>query len=274
MFAPAKQRSSQNWPLRTCCGCIPNPAGMITLGCITLIFTLWGLSGMADQNRAANQENACKDSSVLDATGPMRLTYFITALVSIVAGILFLYLGIAGCLMQGQSTGGIQQGGCCGKKTGVLVGKGAIGCALLMYFLSVIMNLILAAGAKGIAKASCCQILAYNLDEGHIEEDLTDDGGFGWDANADGKAALDLCGFKNGKGFQGIDRTADNPFKTAGAEQKVEESNMGMMTMMYGVVMLIVSLLCCGCCTSFVYSATYEISEAGDGVNGTTVGAV
>lgn len=265
-FAPEKKRTSMNWPLKNCCGCIPNPAGMITMGIILILCQLWNWSGRGLEE--AYNENLCKESDVMSSWTEVKRFGHVVGTVALITAILVIYLGIVGCKLQGNTTGPNEQGGCCGRDTGVKIGSAGIGCMLLFHFLALISYVVITASYKGIAKAFCCNRLAYSMEESDITFDTDNDI---WVVSNDGRVALDSCGFKaKYDEFEGIFPEQDNPFGSAQAEKNVEESLEAKIMMWFGVAYLVSLLLCCGCCTTFVYSATYEVSEAVTGRTGTT----
>lgn len=277
-YAPEKKRTSMNWPLRNCCGCIPNPAGMIVLGVLGIL-SIINLLQLNNPNRKAFMENQCEEGFKNDIVNNLKLVGlvgFIQTILGFICGIALLWTGIIGCQLQGQTMGSVTEGGCCGRGTGKNVGSSGLCLSLTGSFVGIIMYLMFAAMAKNLALATCCQVLSYDMKELNlvkvtVEETTT------YHANSKASDSLDMCGFKkDASDFEGIGGDKDNVFMTPEANKNVEESGVKMWFVINGVASLIFTLICCPLCASFIYSATYEISEAGTGATGgaTTVGAV
>jgi len=271
MYYPDKQRVNPNWPLRSCCGCIPNPAGMIIYGILGILAIL-NIFQLNNPNRKAFMEDKCAADDVVDKLNRWGAFGLFQIIMSVITGIVVLWLGIVGCQLQGKTAGSVEQGGCCGQQTGKCVGSCGTVMVLLVGFLAIIQNIWMVAGAKDFALATCCQILAWDVHEGDISA-----GAGGFDISKEGGDHLKMCGFKkDGSDFiTGLAGGGDEPFGDEG-NKKVEDSDVKNWWMVTGIVQLIVTLIFCPLCATFVYSATYEVSEAGAGgsAGGTAVSSV
>lgn len=272
-FAPEKPRSSNNWPLRQCCGCIPNAAGMIILGVLSLM-SFFSLMPQNDPNRDAYSENLCEDND--NAMGPLGAYIafaIIGATLTTIFGVLSLWLGIIGCQLQNNPNATVQ-GGCCGRSTGIGLGKCAIIMVCISSLIGFIGQVVSAAGKGGLAKATCCMILAYDLQEKDLRCNEVKLDGLNSEVilgckpqTSQAETNLKNCGFEeDGSDFNGIidyKGNTDYVFATEEQDEKVEGSGTANWFLLMAIGGMVGTLICCPLCTMFVYSATYEVSEAG-----------
>lgn len=273
MFYPAKQRGGC-WPLRQCCGCCPHGAGIITLGvfmALSFIIIIPFDTGMND----AMSEDLCSKSimgstrnDAVDAMKAVYGFYFFAVILILVLSPLFIMLGCIACQLKGKVA--VDEGGCCGKKTGMCIGQISCGCIILEGIVVFILGCVMMGMADDAALGQCCNQLYYEQQEGNIPLTTLDS------IDSEGEKRLEACGFEDdgsewpyGLLIPGLicdtDDLLDNKyvFGCAKMDDEVTSSSTKFGYLVGGIIWLLVSVIATPFCAAFVYSATYEISEAG-----------